>query len=188
MDQYEERYRTLYRRLKAEALDRLSEMDLDRSEARELRSRIRTLPHPDVASTWDVREVYEEITSGELERIADAVGEDADELLQQIEELTPPESISEGQTQSVERSDAVHEQLQELGNRLAFQTSLLRDVSAAQSSMQAQLDVTLKGVCQSCGGDYRVTVDTSRTPPELRIECRSGSCSNRSGWAVDSIT
>lgn len=176
MEHIHDGYQELYRKLKSEVVRELDEMDVTESRKTDLLERIRFIPHPEVATVFDVRDVCEDIQAGPLEHLYPLVGQQAGELLQELEE-----DGKQGRGQNLSQDETIN--LEQVQRTLNYQSELLRDITARSGQAARGVSRTLKSNCVSCGSDLKLFVDQTGSTNELTLSCRS--CSNK--WPLRSV-
>lgn len=173
-----ERYRHLYRRLKAEVVDALEEARPPQTVKKEIIRIVSNFPHPEVASVRDILEVCRECVSGKLEYLYRRFGEEAKAILNEIR-------VAEGQygrppvpSERYEVRDAV--------NMLAWTNRTLYDMTFALDGIKKATDIILKGQCPFCHGDLVMAIFND----ELRLRCKSRTNTNcrKVDWYVGKVS
>jgi hypothetical protein len=161
------KYEVLYRRLKSEGIEYLERSGIRDDVKQEIISIIRNLPHPKVASMFDIEDVCRECSAGKLEYLFELFGSYARQLRQEIQEshpgerreelLLPPDTkTEEGSLQDIIR-------MMRWSNEALFRSyHILTRVSEAA-------DIILKAQCPYCMGDLVEVIVGN----ELRLRCKS---------------
>jgi hypothetical protein len=164
------RYKQLYDELKSERIAKLIENEcLDAEVRRKLVGAIRHLPHPELASIWDIKYVCKQILAGELEYLYKILGRFARELYDDVSELYP-ERVDE-RPLSASPKDLVYF-LAQVNDSIAC---LRMDISYLSRVVQ---DIVLKGVCPKCGADLVETIENDK----LILRCRGLGCGRK--WVI----
>ena len=161
------KYELLYKRLKSEGINYLERPQIPDDAKEEIARIIRDLPHPRVASIWDIADVCRECTSGKLEYLYGFFGKDASQLRQEIENVYPEE-----------RKDGVllppsvpaeETSIQDLARMIGWSNEILLGSYSMLRKIGRATDIILKGQCPYCMGDLVEVIVSS----ELRLRCKS---------------
>lgn len=158
-----EKYRNLYIRLKSKGIDALERIQVPsdvRSETIEL---IRNLPHPDLASLWDIEDVCRTFISGKLEYLSRFFGQEARRIADDIRNSFPHQRTQEGI--SIPPSEEVSE-IRDIARMLAWTNETLLKSYSLLYNINAR---TLKSQCPYCYGDLIEAVVGN----ELRLICKA---------------
>lgn len=173
MDRVREAYEEIYTVLKSEGVETIEGLEISEDSKAEARERIRTLPHPDVATRYDIREVCEELRRDSLYEFHYLVGEQVELILAHLEEEQLDDEIPSS-----------HEgELAEVKHQLHRQTRMLRDISFKSGQAASGVNRTLKSNCVQCGSDLKIYVDQSGSKDELMLSCRG--CNNE--WSLQLV-
>lgn len=162
------KYGVLYRRLKSEGVDYLERSEVQDEVKQDILAVIKNLPHPKVASLFDIRDVCNECSAGKLEYLFKLFGRYARVMLRQIQEVHPDEQregVSLPPVVLAEETDIqdVARMVQWSNDTLLRSYSMLKEISRAT-------DIILKAQCPYCMGDL---VEVIVNQKELRLRCKS---------------
>ena len=85
LDNVRKAYESLYRKLKAKTVEAMDRATLPVRVKEEIAEYISNLPHPRLASVWDIRDICMTCVSGPLEHLYDLFGNDARTILSEIQ-------------------------------------------------------------------------------------------------------
>jgi hypothetical protein len=177
---FREAYEELYRRLKSHKVVEYLRSKLDPRHAEVVLSAIRELPHPDVASPYDMWTICREILSGRLEPLYQFFGEEARQLREEMREEYPRIVVPLPPREPREMLESTFSMLSETLTFTQKTYALLKDIAPIVER------IVLKGQCPYCGRDL-VTVVVNEN--ELRLRCRQSPYEEckRWEWRIGSV-
>jgi len=157
------KYRELYMRIKSEGIDALDRIRVHPDVHREIIEVIRKLPHPELASLWDIEDACRLCVSGKLEGLYQSFGLEARRLADDIHTSFPQQRRPEGI--SIPPSEEAAE-IRDVARMLAWTNETLLK---SYSLLHAIDGKTLKSQCPYCYGDLIEAVVGN----ELRLICKA---------------
>jgi len=167
-----EEYRELYCCLKSDDTIRFINDNLPQ-DAKKILSLIRSLPHPSVASEWDIYDVAKLCVSGHLEYLYDReclhqrVGELAKRLLNRVRLDYPYVELSEYRSRPTKPPK--NPEIADIAYMLSWANNKLSQIYRLSYLTKSQSDITMKGQCPFCHGDLVTYV----VGQELRLRCKN---------------
>lgn len=175
IDFIKKKYKHLYYKLKAEAVDVIDKIEVPDNVKQELIEIISNLPHPRVATILDIEEVCRGCVSGKLESLYRYFGDEAREILDETEKERAEEipQPSRPERYSIEN----------VGNMLAWTNKAVYRQMFMLSRISTVIDKTLKGICPSCGYDLIMVIVDGK---KLRLRCRNPECGLE--WSIQKVS
>lgn len=172
-----ERYRHLYRRLKAEVVDALEEVRLPQQVRDEIIRFVSQLPHPEVVSVKDIHEVCTECVSGKLEHLHRLFGSEAKAILNEIRLMEEQYGRPPVPSERNEVSAAI--------NMLTWTNRTLYNMAFALGAIKKATDIIIKGQCPFCHGDLVTVIFDD----ELRLRCKGRTTSDcrKVDWHIGKV-
>lgn len=161
------KYEFLYRGLKSEGIDYLERSRIPEDVKQDIIKLIRNLPHPKVASIFDVKDVCRECSAGRLEYLFELFGRDARLLLQQIQEAYPDEQREEVSLPPVVQAEEAD--IQDVAEMVKWSNETLLRSYLMLKQISGATDIILKAQCPYCMGDLVEVI----VGHELRLRCKS---------------
>lgn len=183
------RYAELYRWLNTECLEEIVLPEPDSLIQHRLLQTIERLPHPTVASKEEIKThcshmqyLFSEIVHNE-DISRDVIPEEMiREKMDKLEEVTKMlEEIGNEEFESPldKKLENIESLLRKLNDTTSTTQRRVGNVNERTEEMRAllstthdEVDNTLKGVCNDCGGDLRIYPHQSEDSAELRLGCR----------------
>jgi len=173
MERIHEEYETIYNVLKSRGVEILEDLELAEHSKDEIRKRIRRLPHPDVATLYDIREVCKELREEQLYEFHHLVREEVETILSQLED----------EQFDYDFQPSHEDELAAVKHQLNRQTKMLEVINFRSRQASQGVDRTLKSNCRQCGSDLKIYVDQSGSQDELMLSCRN--CNNE--WSIQFV-
>lgn len=161
------KYKILYRGLKSEGIKHLERSTIRDDIKQDIMSSIRNLPHPEVASLFDIEDVCKECSAGKLEYLFELFGVYARQLHQEIQESHPGErreGVSLPPDMKTEEGS-----VQDIIRMMRWSNETLLHTHHMLTRVSQAADIILKAQCPYCMGDLVEVIVGN----ELRLRCKS---------------
>jgi hypothetical protein len=161
-----EEYRKLYSFLKSKAVVNFIAQHYPH-DAGELLSLLKFIPHPKVASEWDIYEVAKMCVSGRLEYLYELIGDTAKRLLNLTRSEYP--YVEQQEYRQPFPLPPERPEVTDIAAMLLWTNQTLARLREISLYTKHQVDIIMKGQCPFCHGDLVTYIKGQ----ELRLRCKN---------------
>jgi len=178
-------YKALYEHLKSERIaGRVGEMHLPEAERKAVESFLKNLPHPSVATPWDVYDVANGCLEGSVPGLGGEAVRYARELMALSKKLYP--MPGPGSSVPVPPQIGDHPTIAELAKAVAWGNNLTARLAAVAVSTNEKAVGALKTQCPFCLEEMALTIDKD----EAVLRCVGGATPKcrKTVWRLFQVT